>query len=192
MPDELDLRTRVEIETLHEFLDEISFYALLQLPETASRDDIEFAFAQESRKFHPDRFFGVRNPQFLRNLTAIYRKISEAHSVLKDPDLKSRYDQKLGITGAAGGEDISKAGLVQESEMEEKAQRIVCSSRQGRRYYDLAMTARRANDLTGVVMNLQFALSFEAANETLQEMLAQAKTDLDKLKAKENLKVRMY
>lgn len=192
MPDELDLKTRVEIETLHEFLDEISFYALLQLPESASRDDIEFAFAQESRKFHPDRFFGVRNPQFLRNLTAIYRKISEAHSVLKDGDLKARYDKKIGIASSTGSEDISKAGLVQESEMEDKAQRIVCATRQGRRYYDLAMTARRANDLTGVVMNIQFALSFEGGNTTLKEMLAQAKKDLEALKAKENLKVRMY
>ncbi len=185
MAQDLDLRTRVEVDTLHEFLEEVDFYALLQVAPSASMDDIARAFAAESKRFHPDRYFGVRDALFLRKLTAIYRKLSEAYSVLKDPDLRSRYDERAGHGG------VSKAALQEEASQERKTRRLVCSTRRGRRYYELASTARRAGDLNGLVMNLQFALSFESDNEVLRQELAEAREELDATKSRESYKVRL-
>ncbi len=187
MAQELDLRTRIEVETLHEILDEVDFYALLQVPRTAGQAEIEGAFARESRRFHPDAYFGVRDPHFLRKITAIYRKTSEAYSVLKDPELKSRYDGKLGI----GVVDAGKEDLEEEAEESAAQQGEVCQTRQGRRYYELAMTARKNGDYNGMAMNLHFALSFERGNAVIEEQLAEAKAVLEERKAKQAFKVRL-
>ncbi len=187
MAQDLDLRTRFEIETLHEVLDEVDFYALLQVPKTAGRPEIEQAFAKESRRFHPDAYFGVRDPHFLRKITAIYRKSSEAYSVLKDPELKARYDSQMGIAGP----DANKKELEEELEEAKAAEDEVCKTRQGRRYYDLAMTSKRNNDFNSMAMNLHFALSFERGNAIIEEQLAEAKAVLEEKKAKQAFKVRL-
>lgn len=192
MAQQLDQRTRFEVEALHEVLEEVDFYALLQVPRGANVDQIAEGFARESRKFHPDRFFGVRDPHFVRKLTAIYRKISEANSVLRDDELRGRYDQRLGIVDATDGYNASLQTLEIEVAEEKKARRLVCKTRQGRRYYELAMTAQRNEDLSGMVMNLQFAQSFERGNAALEELLEQAKARLAEEKAKQPYKVKVY
>jgi curved DNA-binding protein CbpA len=189
MAQELDLRTRIEVETLHDVLEEVSYYALLQVPPEAELPAIEGAFAAESRRFHPDRFFGVRDPVFLRKLTAIYRKTSEAYSVLRDQELRTRYDEKLGIVAGEAG--LNKQALESEAATAGKARQMVCTTRQGRRYYDLAKTAQRKGDVNGMVMNLQFALSFEPGNDTLQQLLLDGKGALEEKKAKQAFKVRL-
>lgn len=192
MSPELDPRTRIEIETLHDVLDEVDFYSLLQVNQEADLPRIEKAFAAESKRFHPDRFFGVRDPVFLRKLTAIYRKTSEAYSVLKDPDLKNRYDRKLGLVkDSAASAEVSKDSLETEAAQAGKVRRMVCESRQGRRYYDLAKTAQRKGDANGMVMNLQFALSFEPKNQSLKQLLSEAKQALEEKKAATAFKVRL-
>ncbi len=189
MAQELDLRTRIEVETLHDVLEEVTYYNLLQVAPEAELGAIESAFADESRRFHPDRFFGVRDPVFLRKLTAIYRKTSEAYSVLRDAELRSRYDEKMGLVAAPA--EVSKQTLETEAASAGKARQMVCTTRQGRRYYDLARTAQRKGDANGMVMNLQFALSFEPGNDTLQQLLADAKAALEEKKAKQAFKVRL-
>ena len=191
MSPELDPRTRIEVETLHDVLDEVDFYSLLQVSQDADLQRIEQAFASESKRFHPDRFFGVRDPVFQRKLTAIYRKTSEAYSVLKDPDLKGRYDRKLGFVAESATAEVSKDSLEAEAAQATKNRQMVCESRQGRRYYDLARAAQRKGDPNGMVMNLQFALSFEPKNETLKQLLTEAKQALDEKKAKTAFKVRL-
>lgn len=192
MAQRLELRTKYEVEALHEVIEEVDFYALLQIPRNANAQQVAEAFAIESRKYHPDRFFGIRDAHFVRKLTAIYRKISEANSVLRDTALRSRYDQRLGIVDVTDGYNTSLQTLEFEVKEEQKARRLVCTTRQGRRYYELAMTAQRNADLSGMVMNLQFALSFERDNEALNKLLATSKDQLSEEKAKQPYKVKVY
>ena len=189
MAQELDTRTRIEIETLHDVLDEVDFYALLQVNKQADLAAIEQAFAKESRRFHPDRFFGVRDPVFLRKLTAIYRKTSEAYSVLRAPDLRQRYDRQLGF--ATGGPADASKGQSQDGDGAQAKQGEVCSTSKGRRYYELARTAERKGDANSMAMNLHFALSFEPHNETLKQLLQEAKQAAEETKAKHAFKVRL-
>ena len=188
MAQELDQRTRIEVETLHDVLEEVDFYSLLQVHHDADLNEIEAAFARESRQFHPDRFFGVRDPVFLRKLTAIYRKANEAYSVLRNPDLKSRYDRKIGAQADAA---VSHQSLDQESTQAGRARKMVCTTRQGRRYYELAKAAQRKGDANGMAMNIQFAMSFEPDNEMLQQLLQEARQALEEKKAKHAFKVRL-
>jgi len=189
MAQELDARTRIEIETLHDVLDEVDFYALLQLRKDADPAEVESAFAKESRHFHPDRFFGVRDPVFLRKLTAIYRKTSEAYSVLRNPELRQRYDRKLGHGAAPAAEGTTS--LSSDGDPGAGRRTEVCKTQKGQRYYDLARTAQRKGDANSMAMNLHFALSFEPDNEMLKQMLQEAKQSVEEQKAKQAFKVRI-
>lgn len=59
------------------------YYDLLNVPRTASKDDIKKAYKMIARKCHPDK--GGDPEKF--------KKINEAYGVLSDDNLRSRYDQ---------------------------------------------------------------------------------------------------
>ena len=63
-----------------------SFYNILGVPETASKDEIKKAYRSLSLKLHPDR-----NPN---NLEAVgkFQKINEAYETLGDDQKKEEYD----------------------------------------------------------------------------------------------------
>ena len=63
-----------------------SFYNILEVPETASADEIKKAYRRLSMINHPDK--NKNNP----DATAIFQKISEAYETLGDQDKKKEYD----------------------------------------------------------------------------------------------------
>jgi len=66
--------------------DSESFYNILGVPETASKDDIKKAYRTLSLKFHPDR-----NPNNLESVSK-FQKINEAYETLGDDQKKEEYD----------------------------------------------------------------------------------------------------
>ena len=63
------------------------FYQVLGVPDSASQDEIKKAYRKLAKQYHPDA-----NPN---NASAAerFKEISEAHSVLSDPDKRKQYDQ---------------------------------------------------------------------------------------------------
>ncbi len=198
---ELDFRKKIEVEALHQVLDTLDYYSLFKLKPGAPIPEVERAFAAQSKVFHPDRFFGVRDPHFMKKVTAIFKKITEAYQVLRDPDLKKMYDEKMGYRSAgrignsdagttgshrrAGSSQISKAELEKEKAAHEADD--VVTDKRARKYWDLAQIAEFNEDWNGVVMNLQFAMSYEAENVILKERLEVAKIKMtDKRKKNAN------
>jgi curved DNA-binding protein CbpA len=197
---ELDFKKKVEVEALASMLDELDYYRLLKLKQGAPIPDVEKAYATQSKNFHPDRFFGVRDPKFTKQVTAVFKKISEAYQVLKDPELKKMYDQKMGFRasdgasgGAGGGGQPEPTGIIggvgkAELEAERAAARAagddMVADKRARKYWDLAQIAWNNEDWNGVVMNLQFAQSFEKENPNIKKRLADAKQRLEDKKKK--------
>ena len=89
----LELERQVVVETLYGLLEEIDYYRLLKLKGGAPIPDVEQAFTEQSQRFHPDRFFGVRDPALMKKITAIFKKLSEGYQVLKPPELKKMYEE---------------------------------------------------------------------------------------------------
>lgn len=70
-----------------------SYYAVLQLPITASVDDIRRVYRELSKLYHPDT---TNLPTAYA--TAKFRQLNEAYNVLNDPDSRRAYDRQLSQT----------------------------------------------------------------------------------------------
>ena len=67
------------------------YYQILDLPETASQEDIRQAYLRMALVWHPDRHAG-ESPERIAIVTSIFQEIGEAYSVLSDPSRKADYD----------------------------------------------------------------------------------------------------
>lgn len=76
-PKKNGIRASIEIEDL---------YDLFALPPTATTEEINQAFRSMARNLHPDR-----NP--LPDAAERFSQISKAYKILRDPELRARYDQ---------------------------------------------------------------------------------------------------
>ena len=190
---ELDFRKKIEVEALHQVIDSLDYYSLFKLKPGAPMPEVEKAFGAQSKVFHPDRFFGVRDPHFLKKVTHIFKKLSEAYQVLSNPELKKMYDEKMGFR-AKKGDTATTTGRharvphIGKAELEREKAALdadeVVGDKRARKYWDLAQIAEFNEDWNGVVMNLQFAMSYEADNPILQGKLQNAKDKMAEKKKK--------
>ncbi|HWV58391.1 MAG TPA: DnaJ domain-containing protein, partial [Longimicrobiales bacterium] len=63
------------------------YYKILDVPETASADDIKKAYRRLAKKYHPDA--NANDPGAAER----FKAIAEAYSVLSDPERRRQYDQ---------------------------------------------------------------------------------------------------
>lgn len=70
------------------------YYAILQVRFDASRSDIVKAFHAASLTCHPDRYVEA-GEETHAVATEIFKRVVEAYSVLKDPELRKRYNVGL-------------------------------------------------------------------------------------------------
>lgn len=75
------------------------FYAVLEVPRTASDEDIKKSYRKLAMQYHPDRNNGSKEAE------ERFKEISEAYDVLRDPQKRAAYDRygEAGLRGGAGG-----------------------------------------------------------------------------------------
>nr|AZL94180.1 DJP1-like protein [Cardiosporidium cionae] len=74
----------------------VDFYAVLELPRTASSSDITKAYRKLAMKWHPDK-----NADNKERATEKFKSIAEAYEVLSDSRKKQFYDQHGFLPGDA-------------------------------------------------------------------------------------------
>jgi DnaJ family protein B protein 6 len=81
------------------------YYAVLEIPNTSTDDQIKKAYRKLALKWHPDK-----NPNNVREAEEKFKEIGEAFAVLSDPNKKTVYD-KYGFEGLEGRSGPSSSGF---------------------------------------------------------------------------------
>ncbi len=168
MSDLKNARQRIEIETIYEFVERLDYYQLLNLTRGCPQAEIEPAYREASRAYHPDKCARLGDKALTRKANNIYRLIAEANKFLQDPDKRALYDQELSEGNLRLSEEGRKEGGSDDPALAAKTEK-------GTKYWTLALQQWRDGDYQGCVMNIQFALTFEKGNEVLEEYLEKAK-----------------
>ncbi|CAF2040641.1 unnamed protein product [Brassica napus] len=66
----------------------VDYYNVLNVPPSASEDDLKKSYRRLAMKWHPDK-----NPSSKKEAEAKFKQISEAYDVLSDPQRRQIYDQ---------------------------------------------------------------------------------------------------
>ena len=141
----------IRLSVLATNLEEVDYYALLEVERAATNDEVREAFHSFALRFHPDRHVGDAKLQKLA--LAIFKRGAEAYRVLMQPTLRSRYDEVL----AKGVIRLPVDAMRPEVEPVSRLTDVFPSG--SRVFYDKARDALRRGDLGGAKMHLALAIA---------------------------------
>jgi DnaJ-class molecular chaperone len=161
------------LEALCLSLETLDYFQVLKLTTSARPDEIKRAFYQESRAYHPDRFFHLTDPAAKAKFLEVYKRVIEAYYVLRDDKKRARY-----AADVAGPERASKLRFTEASESETKqavkkeAEEQIGTHPKGREFFKTGMKDWEAARWSGAERNFKMALTYEPQNAKYKEMLA--------------------
>ncbi len=83
---------RQDVDALFERLDDVTYYQVLGVGALADYVAIKDAYHACAQAYHPDRFLFCGDEGRKARAYAVFKRITEAYSVLSDPVLRRRYD----------------------------------------------------------------------------------------------------
>lgn len=93
--------TRDEIEARHRKLDQLDYYAVLDLEHGASAEQIATAFTSLVRRWHPDRL-SPELSDLKETSMRVFARMTEAHRTLAQAATRAEYDRSIGIGVESG------------------------------------------------------------------------------------------
>ena len=136
-------------------LDDIDYFRLLGCHDQSSPAAIRSAFRQLATNYHPDRFRN-QDDSLYQALETIYRRITEAYAVLRDPSDRAAYSAGLKIGFKRFDRDQAQQALNQNIKSREPG-----TTDQGRRHFKRATAALGRGDRYSAQEEIRMALLFE-------------------------------
>jgi len=164
-----------KVEEMFERYEALGYYDVLNLKETATREEIKRAFYRAAKEFHPDRHYYL--PEDMKGkLHKIFTYITTAYSTLSSPITRKEYDGRRAETKTAPppakatarekfetGLMKLRAGLLSEAEtLFAEAAYYDGSKALHHYYYGMALSGR--GDFRGAEKALRRALGIEPEN----------------------------
>ena len=169
----MDQQFRQEVAALVQALDQLDYFGVLKLSQTAGVAEVKAAYHRESRAYHPDRFAALPDQALREQIGRIYRRINEAYTVLRDDAKRKKYvadisgpdrEKKLRFTEA----DEAQVKDAQKKKIEEQ----FGQTPNGRKFYAAAMADIQAGRWEAAERNLKSALMYEPQNARFKEQMA--------------------
>jgi curved DNA-binding protein CbpA len=102
---------REEIEAKHRQLDQLDYYAVLDLERNASAEQIAAAFTALVRRWHPDRL-SPELSDLKETSMRVFARMTEAHRTLAQVASRADYDRSLGIGVESGDSEQAQVERV--------------------------------------------------------------------------------
>lgn len=170
-PPEL-LELSIECEALVGILDELDYFQLLKIPTSAALAEVKAAYYRESRRFHPDRVFHLDDASLKSRVMHVYKRITEAYSVLRDEVRRGKY-----LEGISGPQRQEKLRFDESSEQELKKAREEQTgvTPNGRKLFAAGLLAMQSGQFESAERSFKMALLYEPANARFKEKLEEAR-----------------
>ncbi|MDB4977604.1 MAG: DnaJ domain protein [Myxococcaceae bacterium] len=156
-------------------LEALDYYRLLSVEPSASPDQIRHAFHQFAAKYHPDKFTAQgAEAQHVERANQIYRRGAEAYKVLTNLQRRKLYDAQL----AEGRLRFDRQYEAPAERTPQNKWPIKVKSPMARPFATKAEQAFKAGDWGNAKVNLRMALSKDAGNAQIAELLAELEQKL--------------
>ena len=170
----MDVEFIMEVERRAAALDQLDYFEVLRIPYDAGAAAVRAAYHRESRAYHPDRFAALPSPQLRELITRLYRRVTEAYTVLRD-DVKRR-SYLADVTGAGRAAklrftEVDEAAV--KDQQKRKLEEQFGRTPNGRMLYAAALQDVEAGRWEAAERGLKTALVYEPANARFQDLLAQ-------------------
>jgi DnaJ-class molecular chaperone len=157
----MDEAFEIEAQALAQILDELDYFQILKIGQSAAALEIKAAYYRESRAYHPDRFSTLGAGEFKENIGRIYKRINEAYVCLRDDVKRTKY-----LADVLGPERQKKLRFVEASEQELKKEKEqeVGATPQGRKFFIAGLSDMAAQRFAAAERNFKMALTYEPNN----------------------------
>ena len=147
-------------------IDQLDYYQVLGLQRDASLSKIRSAYHRRARTIHPDLFYEHPNEEFRFAISKIFKRVTEAYTILRDEEKRKHYDR--GLTG-----EKKKLRYTDEDDQKLRQEKKAESGKtpQGRKLYEEAMRLYGIKELKKAVQTMRMAVVFENDNEHFQKLL---------------------
>lgn len=163
---EIDPVFEIETQAVAQILDELDYFAILKIEQTATPEDLKQAYFRESRLYHPDRYFRLPEGELKSAISRIYKRINEAWVCLRDDSKRAKYTQDVN-----GPDRDKKLRYTEASEEELKRQKDaeLGTTPQGRRMFQQGLLELEAGRYQQAAQNFKMALMYEPQNALFKQ-----------------------
>jgi DnaJ-class molecular chaperone len=174
-----------EVQALAGALDQLDYFGVLKIPQGASPAEIKAAYYRESRAYHPDRFAASPDAMLRDAVGRIYRRVTEAYTVLRDDRKRARY-----LADVTGPDRLNKLRFTEAEEAQVKEEQKRKMEEQfgqtpnGRKFYSAALAEMQAGRWEAAERSLKSALMYEPANQKFKDQLAAVQKEIDKTRTR--------
>lgn len=164
-----------QLKQLAQTIDGLDYFQVLNLPQDCAPNALKTSYYQMARALHPDKFFHIEDQALKDSVAKIYRRVTEAYTILKDEQKRGIYTRD--INGPSRAERLR---FNEEAEQEQKQQqreaREVARTPQGKKMYQAAVAEMQKGNYKQALKNLQSAMLFESGNEALKAVIEECKS----------------
>ena len=165
----------LEAEAVVDLLDALDYFQVLKIERMASIQEIKAAFYRESRGYHPDRVFHLDDAALKANVNRIYKRVTEAWSVLREDEKRKKY-----LADIAGPQREQKLRYTEASEAERRRSREeeVGATPNGRKFHAAGLAALEAGRYEEALRSSRAALMYEPQNARYRQVADEAQRRL--------------
>lgn len=171
----IDPQFEIEVQVLAQAIDEMDYFQILKVEQDATPAQLKRAYYAESRAFHPDKFFQLPDGELKTGVLKIYKRITEAYTVLRDHEKRAKYQADVN-----GPDRAEKLRYTEQSEAEQKQEKEeqMGKTPQARQLFRQALLDLQYKRWEQAERNLKSALVYEPDNQLFKEKLEEAQKNI--------------